>query len=147
MALAGGVVVVMLTEEGKWGSSRQREDRWGKCLKDPMLLIYHVLGPITSFLLKDISLRIVPSLLHQILLFQWLIPSINKCALIVPIKEKNKTLLSNFNQVKIVNLVNTTLLKQVLSKLPMISTQPNSWSILRPHLLDQSAAFDTVYLP
>lgn len=91
-----------------------------------MLLIYHVLGPITSFLLKDISLRIVSSLLHQILLFQWLIPSINKCALIVPIKEKNKTLLSNFNQVKIVNLVNTTLLKQVLSKLPMISTQPNS---------------------
>ena len=79
---------VLLKDEhgfGRWSSGGnadgrrevrvfQREDRWGKCLKDPVWLIYHVLGPITSFLLKDISPRIVP-FLHQIFFLQWLIPS------------------------------------------------------------------------
>lgn len=132
MVLAGGMVVVVLMEEGSWGLPARWKSERGKCLKylstsdKPPGATNHILcsyllctRSIPSLVCKTLDLRIIPSLLYHLpLLHQFIPPNKQIC--------RNsfhwKNLVNNLN-----HTVTPSLLKWFLSKLPMTSTGPNPW--------------------
>lgn len=106
MVLAGGMVVVVLMEEGSGGLPARWKSERGKCLKylstsdKPPRATNHILcsyllctRSTPSLVCKALDLRIIPSLLYHLpLLHRFIPPPINKYAVIVPIE---KNLLNN----------------------------------------------------